>query len=239
MKADLDQKAGHATIGVVIFEDGHWDQIGMQAELANSGDIEIVGMSTDPVEILNLVETKQPKVAIIDICIYNDCTVGPSVIRAIKNSFPEVKCVVPTAFAHELRNIQNVLEAGADAIIIKGARPPRPSLPELVRLVTAGGRYYDPDITIEIHREGLRLRGEKREIEDQGKSLTERERDVLQCIQLGSSTDEIGSKLGISPSTVKFHIGRILEKTGTRSRDAAVLSAISRGWLDEPSKKKD
>jgi DNA-binding NarL/FixJ family response regulator len=48
--------------------------------------------------------------------------------------------------------------------------------------------------------------------------LTERESEVLALIQVGKHNPEIARLLEISTNTVKWHVGNILIKTGTRSR---------------------
>jgi PAS domain S-box-containing protein len=48
--------------------------------------------------------------------------------------------------------------------------------------------------------------------------LTDRERDILALLLHGRSHDEIASSLTVSPRTVKFHQGNILQKLGADSR---------------------
>ena len=48
--------------------------------------------------------------------------------------------------------------------------------------------------------------------------LTEREHAVLRYILLARSPEEIGSVIGISPRTVKFHQANLLQKLGAESR---------------------
>lgn len=48
--------------------------------------------------------------------------------------------------------------------------------------------------------------------------LTDREREVFQLLILGRNTNEIGTALGITPRTAKFHQQRVLEKIGADSR---------------------
>lgn len=48
--------------------------------------------------------------------------------------------------------------------------------------------------------------------------LTERERDILALLLHGRSHDEIAQSLTVSPRTVKFHQGNILQKLGADSR---------------------
>jgi LuxR family transcriptional regulator, maltose regulon positive regulatory protein len=65
--------------------------------------------------------------------------------------------------------------------------------------------------------------------------LTERELEVLQCLPTRLSTVEIGARLRISPNTVKTHLKNIYQKLGARSRNEAILNAVSRHLISEDS----
>jgi two-component system, NarL family, nitrate/nitrite response regulator NarL len=54
-------------------------------------------------------------------------------------------------------------------------------------------------------------------------SLTTREREILELIADGASTEDISSLLAVSASTVKSHISHALTKLGARNRLEAVL----------------
>lgn len=55
--------------------------------------------------------------------------------------------------------------------------------------------------------------------------LTDREHEVLGCQGEGLSNHAIGRRLGISETTVKTHVSRVLAKLGLRSRVQAALFA--------------
>jgi DNA-binding NarL/FixJ family response regulator len=59
--------------------------------------------------------------------------------------------------------------------------------------------------------------------------LTPREHDVLQLLVEGAPNKEIARRLGISASTVKFHVRSIADKLGADGRTDAVASALRRG----------
>jgi len=61
---------------------------------------------------------------------------------------------------------------------------------------------------------------------DYMKSLTEREREILQHLSNGKSNKAIAQALGISHDTVKLHVRHILSKLGLRSRVEAAVFAV-------------
>ncbi|MBM2622033.1 GAF domain-containing protein [Actinoplanes sp. LDG1-06] len=61
--------------------------------------------------------------------------------------------------------------------------------------------------------------------------LTAREGDVLELMWRGLTYREVATRLGLSPKTVEKHVAAIMRKTGTSNRTAAVVTALSNGWL--------
>lgn len=58
------------------------------------------------------------------------------------------------------------------------------------------------------------------------KTLTQRENDVVARIVAGDSNLEVAAALGMRPTTVKFHLGRIFEKLGVQNRAGVVAKAM-------------
>lgn len=61
--------------------------------------------------------------------------------------------------------------------------------------------------------------------------LTPRERDVVALLAEGLSNKEIAIRLGISPDTAKFHVGRVIDKLDATGRTDAVAHAARRGII--------
>jgi DNA-binding CsgD family transcriptional regulator len=57
--------------------------------------------------------------------------------------------------------------------------------------------------------------------------LSGKERLVLAELARGSSTDEIGVTLNVSPHTVRTHVKNLMRKLGARTRAHAVAIALS------------
>jgi DNA-binding CsgD family transcriptional regulator len=62
-------------------------------------------------------------------------------------------------------------------------------------------------------------------------ALTPRERDVIALLAEGLSNKEIAARLGISPDTAKFHVGRVIDKLDATGRTDAVAHAARRGII--------
>ena len=55
--------------------------------------------------------------------------------------------------------------------------------------------------------------------------LTAREFEVIQLVSEGCANREIGTRMHISEDTVKHHLSRVFDKTGTSSRVELALFA--------------
>ena len=69
------------------------------------------------------------------------------------------------------------------------------------------------------------------EVGEHGFELTPRERDVIALLAEGLSNKAIGQRLGIAPDTVKFHVGRLIDKLDATGRTDAVAHAARRGII--------
>jgi DNA-binding NarL/FixJ family response regulator len=113
--------------------------------------------------------------------------------------------------------ICRALETGARGYLLHGI-----GLTELfegIRSVRGGGVALSPLVA-------ARITGRI-----QSKTLTAREKAVLEQLMLGLSNKSIASRLNLRVGTVKTHLKSILEKLGADSRTAAVVMAQSRGIL--------
>ena len=62
--------------------------------------------------------------------------------------------------------------------------------------------------------------------------LSERERQVLVLVARGYTSERIGSRLAISPATVRTHVEHIRAKLCVRTRSQAVARALALGQIE-------
>jgi len=62
-------------------------------------------------------------------------------------------------------------------------------------------------------------------------TLTKREREVLLALSRGGGIKAAAAELSISPTTVRTHIRRIMQRTGTDSYKEALVRVIDAGVI--------
>jgi DNA-binding NarL/FixJ family response regulator len=63
---------------------------------------------------------------------------------------------------------------------------------------------------------------------DQGPRLSEREDEILRLLGDGRAVNSIAKTLGITPQTVRVHLGNAMRKLGLKNREAAIRFAVTR-----------
>jgi DNA-binding CsgD family transcriptional regulator len=62
-------------------------------------------------------------------------------------------------------------------------------------------------------------------------SLTDREREVLECIARGLSSKQCALQLGIAPRTVERHVENLRNKLNARNKPHLVAKALAAGHI--------
>lgn len=66
------------------------------------------------------------------------------------------------------------------------------------------------------------------EASDQAPRLSEREDEILTLLGEGRAVNGIAKALGITPQTVRVHLGNAMRKLGLKNREAAIRFAVTR-----------
>jgi two-component system, NarL family, response regulator LiaR len=152
------------------------------------------------------------------VVVTSDLTVG----RAVAQRRPDVALVVLAPVADSAHAVA-AARAGAVAWL-----PMSSGVDELVAVVRAAaeGRAHYPDLHLaevlrELRRDVDRARAPRGPLH----LLSERERDVLNCLAQGRSNKEIARALSMSGNTVRTHVRNIFRKLEVHSRLEAVRVA--------------
>ncbi len=67
--------------------------------------------------------------------------------------------------------------------------------------------------------------------------LTTRELEALRLLAFGKTNRQIAQEMLVSVSSVKAHVGRLIDKLGVSDRTQAAVRAVELGLLPEQRKK--
>ena len=238
-------------IRLVIADDQAVVRAGLSVILGAEEDIEVVGEAADGAEAIALARELRPDVVCMDIRM-------PGTTRAIVSDPDlDVDVLILTTFDVD-DDVLASLEAGAAGFLLKGAD--EDTLLGAVRSVAAGEGTLDQRVTRRILRE-LSRRGSRgvlarpdtgaqyqytdRAADAGGASghasfagaasvdvaLTSRELEVLRLLAQGMSNGEMATHLYVEPTTIKYHLTGLMQKTGSRDRLQTVLWGIRAGLV--------
>ncbi|RQP10595.1 MAG: DNA-binding response regulator [Microbacteriaceae bacterium] len=182
-------------------------------------DLEVVGESGQVRGTLAKIEVTRPDVVVLDVRLPDGD--GIELCRAIRSAFPDVRCLMLTAYDDDEASRSAVL-AGASGYVLKDIRAR--GLVEGVRKVAAGGTLLSTQVS---ERVAQSFAAPTWADEPQ---LTLRERQVLDLITEGLTNRQIGERLGLAEKTVKNYVSGLLAKLGMERRtQAAVYRLEHRG----------
>ncbi len=222
------------TIRVIVIEEQPLFRAGIRATLQSMSDCQIVGESTDTLDVLEMARTHNPDVALIDAGLLTSDPL--EIARQARHLVPHMAIIMLTPSEDEERLFQSI-KVGAAAYYTRNIGTNE--LIEAVRKVSNGEYLIQDDVltkpqianrVLKSFRE-LAVEEEEGEEKDLYSPLSSREVEILDYIARGNSNKEIAKSLKISDQTVKNHITSILKKLSVNDRTAAVVHALRHGWI--------
>jgi DNA-binding NarL/FixJ family response regulator len=192
--------------------------------LLKTRDIEVVGEASDGKEAVQMAERLRPDLVLMDISM--PVMNGIEATRLLREKLPEVRVVILTASMEE-EILFEALRVGAHGYLLKDLQAD--SFFNLLDRALAGELALTPQLSLKV-LDAFR-KGETTARQDPD-ALTDRERDVLQLIVEGyTSNRELAKRLDIAENTVKFHVKNILDKLHLHNRAQAVSHALRHGLI--------
>ena len=216
-----------AAIRVILADDHAVVRAGLRAVLGAAPDIEVIGEASDGAEAVQLADTLDPDVVVMDLTM--DGMDGATATREIVTKHLRARVLVLTMHAEEDYLIP-VLEAGAAGYLMKNAADRE--LVDAVRTVARGDMFIRPSAA-RILAQGITKKDPLNADRARFERLTDREQNVLRLTAQGYSAPEIGERLFISPKTVDTYKQRIGDKLGITHRAEYITFALKLGLLTE------
>lgn len=212
-------------IRVLVADDHAIIREGLRVMLGNQPDMEVVGVAANGREAIRLVDEKEPDVAVIDISMPE--LNGIEAIQQILPRYPQMKVVVLSI--HETKPyVHRALKAGARGYLIKETAGLE--VVDAVRAVYRGERYLSQRIADLLTDGSFRKLETSIEVSPL-ETLSSREREILQLVAEGKTSQEIAERLSISPKTVDTYRSRLMHKIGVEDMAGLVKFAIQHGVI--------
>lgn len=207
------------SIKVLIVDDHRLVKESLAGMLARVEGVEVVGQAENGRDALRLVHSLQPDLVIMDVAMPG--LNGIEATQRIVQDRPNTK-VIGLSMHAERQLVLGMLKAGALAYLLKNCA--FEELVQAVETVATHGTYLPPAIAniviAEMH---------KPTSDDEGTSfwaeLTTREREILQLLAEGKTSETISELLNVSIHTVYAHRRNIMLKT--KATNLADLTRIA------------
>ena len=212
-------------IRVLIADDHAIVRDGLQVMLGNQPDMEVVGTAQNGREAIQLVDEHQTDVAVMDIAMPD--LNGIEATQQILSRHPDLKVIVLSI--HDAKtNVFRALRAGVSGYLIKETAGLE--VVDAVRAVFRGERYLSQriaDLLIDTWFLNAGTSTEPNLLD----SLSPREREILQLVAEGNTSQEIAKRLSISPKTVDTYRSRLMQKIQVKDTAGLVKFAIQHGVI--------
>ena len=200
---------------ILIADDDAAHRRGVREALEANGFV-VVTECRDADTAISAATRLKPDILLLEIELPGD---GLSAIGRIAKASPKTLIVVLSR-SDRPEDVVTALTRGASGYLLKGISGER--LASTLRGAYEGepplSRSLVPHLVDEIRRGS-----ERRLLLPNGAvTLTPREWEVGELLRERHSTAEIADRLGVSPVTVRRHVGLLLQKLGAQSREAAV-----------------
>ena len=200
---------------VLIVEDQKMAQENMEAIIKTNENYTLAGTIPNAADAELFCMRGGVDLILMDVCTARDES-GIEACAVIKKKFPKIKVIVVTSMA-EHTFIEKARAARADSFWYKDA-----SHGELISVMdrTMAGERIFPDKTPEV-KLGLTTSYE----------LTQSELDVLRALMQSTSDEDAANMLGCTKANIRWHLGKILDKTGYRTRMELLIAVAQKNLI--------
>jgi two-component system, NarL family, response regulator len=204
-------------IKVLLVEDQRDVREGLYALINGSSGFRCLAAFRTMEEALRAVDRELPDVVLTDVGLPGMS--GIEGTRILKQAHPELPVVALTVYDDD-EDVFSALCAGATGYLLKNTPPAK--LLESLKDVVSGGAPMSPEIALRV----IRLFREFSPPPRASYRLTQQEVELLKLIVNGHTYKTAANDLGISISTVSFHLQNIYNKLQVHSKTEAVAKAL-------------
>ena len=175
---------------------------GLELLFSSSSNIEVVGSVDDGEAILEFIKRNPVDVILMETDFPN--LNGLTVLRYLKNDFPDIKTIIFSGQPEEVYAL-NAIKAGASGYISKSVN--------IITISEAVSKVYDGGIHLSNElAQQLAFGTRTNKSGSFYKKLSTRETEVLKLLTIGKKNKEISKELDINEKTVSTYKARLMRK---------------------------
>jgi DNA-binding NarL/FixJ family response regulator len=181
--------------------------------LETSDKIELVGSAATLQLLEQMLHKDPPQVTIIDWALLRgDMERTPYFIRDISNSTR----VLISGMAGHLRDWKLAFEFGAKGVLSR--RSSSDEVRKAIHKVATGGIWIKKRFADALLQATFTENSADGSVDNRIRSLTARERQVVECVCRGMKSKEVAASLQISENTVSHHLSSVFSKLNVKDR---------------------
>jgi DNA-binding NarL/FixJ family response regulator len=207
-----------------LIADDHAPTRAMVRRAVESDGFRVCAEVPDAYQAIRAAREARPDVAILDIRMPGG---GIRAAKEISTEQPEISIVMLTV-SDEDNDLFSALSAGASGYVLKGQDPA--TIPQALRIALAGEAALSGSLVKRLVKD-YRVRDLRQRINagvPHQARLTPRELEVLELLNEGLATAEIGTRLFVADVTVRTHLAAIMRKLDVNDREG--LLKLVRGF---------
>jgi len=213
---------GKSMIRILVADDHQIVRQGLRMLLAGESDMEVVAEADNGRKALRLAQELLPDVIIMDISMPD--LNGIEATRQLLAHSQSIKVIALSMHSDSLF-VMNMIKAGASGYLLKDCA--MEELVKAIRTVVANKTFLSPGVSDIVIRDFVS--GWQTTATSAFNVLSTREREVLQLMAEGKSTNQIADNLCVSVKTVEAHRKQVMNKLGIHSVAELTKYAIRQG----------
>jgi DNA-binding NarL/FixJ family response regulator len=213
---------------IILAEDHIIVRNGIKLILDSQPGVQVIGEADNGKEVLDLIASGTiPDIVLTDINMPE--MDGISLIRELKEKWPDIKTIVLSMLDNEKYVAQAFLE-GSQGYLMKNVN--EDEMMFALKTVHSGTKYLCCELAQGLLDRLLHNVAAQTEQTHTQIELSMREIEVLHLIAEGYTNQEMADKIFLSKRTVEGHRQSLIDKTGSKNTAALIRFAVTNGYLN-------
>jgi two-component system nitrate/nitrite response regulator NarL len=218
-------------IRVMLVEDDELTRLGLQTQIKKDPMLEVVGEAANRRDAVRLAADKQPAIILLDLNLGSES--GLEFLPELISAAPGARVIVVTGVL-DLEAHQRAISHGAMGLVLK--QDAVEHMARAVKQVYNGDVWFNRSMMLKVIERMTQASAPKKPDPEAAKikTLTAREREVVDLVGEGLKNKAIADRLFISETTVRHHLTSIFAKLEVSDRLELVIYAYKYGLATLP-----